>query len=70
MTSRAGEARAELFAQNGALVAVVLVNGSDPPAFVLHDGRRFDRAGTAARLHDDGVEFVAYDYAEVEPDDD
>ena len=62
---RSEHARALLYA-NGVHIATRLVGESNPPDFLIHNGTRFDRAGSSARLDVDGVEFIGYDYTKAD----
>lgn len=56
---------AHLFDRRGEIVRVVAIDG-DPPDSLTHRGRRFERAGSSARLDDDGVTLLGLDYLEAD----
>lgn len=54
--------KAFLFDHQAEIVVVYDVLDGPPPKILAHGGKRFDWSGSSARLTDDGVEHLGWDY--------
>jgi hypothetical protein len=60
--------KAYLYDPDGSIVATQEVSDTDPPKHIDRGGERYVWAGSSARIHDDGVEQVGWDYARNDGD--